>query len=75
MCVPTPCMSARGGGMCVLWSRCAQMCVCGEGEENESTGSSFIHSPLKQYYRSITNQIRNDESEGLWFCLKTAQTV
>lgn len=34
------------------------VCVCGESEENESTGPSFIHSPLKQYYRSITHQIR-----------------
>ena len=47
----------EGVNVCIGLSVCSR--VCGQSEENESTGRSFIHSPLKQYCRSMTNQIRN----------------
>lgn len=57
--VCTDFMHVCEGGINVYCVLGVLRCVCGESEENESTGPSFIHSPLKQYYRSITNQFGN----------------
>lgn len=36
----------------------ADVCLSVEGEEDESTGFTFIHFTLKQHYRSTANKIR-----------------
>lgn len=51
----------RESGVCVCVEGCyvaADVCLSVEGEEDESTGFTFIHFALKQHHRSTANKIR-----------------